>query len=311
MAVSAPRKPFATIYDGATDRFVRKFGSRPKGGSAPVDPKAKVVKALMPNVGLQVAYERKLLALARDMHASVTYWIKAKYRAAEPATIARDEPAWRILTRAMKGLADRWIGKFDEMADQLAIHFARSVADRTDADLRRILTDGGMMLPQWKMTAAPRDALMGIVQTNVSLIKSIPREYLAQVERDVMLSVANGRDLSSLADDLEAHYGVTKRKAQQIALSQNQMATAALRKVRFVESGIEQAVWMHSSAGKTPRPTHLAAGRAGVVFDVAKGWYDPHEERFIQPGELIGCRCSCRPVIPGLAIGKPKRGWAA
>src|SRR5208337_1058761 len=145
---------------------------------------------------------------------------------------------------------------------------AQSVATRTDASLRKILTDGGFALKDWTLTAAQRDALGAIVAENVSLIKSIPREYLGRVERDVYRSVAAGRDLKQLTDDLQEHYGVTRKRAKFIALDQNNSATAKLARVRLLNQGLKQAIWMHSSAGKIPRPTHLAAGRRGQVFDL-------------------------------------------
>ena len=39
---------------------------------------------------------------------------------------------------------------------------------------------------------------------------------------------------------------------------------------------------------------------AGVSFDVDKGRYDPAVKKFIQPGELINCRCTAAPFLPGV-----------
>src|SRR5208337_4072692 len=272
--------------------------------------------AMRPNVGLASSYAARLTALIDEMHNSILYWLRAAYRANPPATMAMDDVSWRSIQKAMKELARRWMGRFDIMAERLAKYFAQSVATRTDASLRKILTDGGFALKDWTLTAAQRDALGAIVSENVSLIKSIPREYLGKVERDVYRSVAAGRDLKQLTDDLQEHYGVTRKRAKLIALQQNNSATAKLARVRLLNQGLKQAIWMHSSAGKIPRPTHLAAGRRGQVFDLAKGWYDPnaHGEGkgdWILPGVLPNCRCSMRPVIPGVPIGKVKPGFAA
>ena len=274
-----------------------KASGKPAGGRRP---SVAVGRPLHPNLGLAASYGARLTSLIDEMHRSVIYWLKAEYRANPPATMAFDDLASKTLAETMKGLAKRWLGRFDEMAERLARYFAQSVSKRTDDALRKILSDGGMALRDWKTTAAQKDALAAIVHENVSLIKSIPREYLGKVERDVMRSVAAGRDLKQLEDDLQAHFGVTRDRARLIAVDQNNKATAMLRRVRAVEAGTFTWEWMHSSAGKTPRPTHLAAGRRGQRFDIREGWFDPHEGRKVQPGELIRCRCTCRPVFPGL-----------
>jgi hypothetical protein len=77
------------------------------------------------------------------------------------------------------------------------------------------------------------------------------------------------------------------------------MATGALLRVRELEIGLDEAVWLHSHAGREPRPTHLA--NHGNRYKIAEGWYDPAEKRFIIPGELISCRCTHRVVVPGFS----------
>jgi hypothetical protein len=37
----------------------------------------------------------------------------------------------------------------------------------------------------------------------------------------------------------------------------------------------------------------------GKVYDITKGMWDKVERRFVFPGELISCRCTSRPIVPG------------
>ena len=138
-----------------------------------------------------------------------------------------------------------------------------------------------------------------MVGENVALIRSIPRRYFDQVEPAVMRSVAQGGNLRQLSDDLRRIGKVTQRRAEFIARDQNSKALAALSRISSLEAGVTQGVWVHSGAGRDPRPSHVKAGRDRVVFDLRKGWYDPDEGRHIMPGYLINCRCTYRPVIPG------------
>jgi uncharacterized protein with gpF-like domain len=212
--------------------------------------------------------------------------------------MALDESAAVAMRRAIRALRRRWLAGFDEMAARLARYFADTARRRSDEQLKKILRDGGLTV-EWRMTPAMRDVVESVVAENVALIRSIPRESLDRVEGAVMRSVQQGRDLKLLYDELREGFGVSKRRARLIARDQNNKATSMLQRARFVESGIRECVWMHSHAGKTPRPSHVKAGRDKARFDPATGWWDPDEGKFIWPAVLVGCRCTCRPVVRG------------
>lgn len=214
--------------------------------------------------------------------------------------IAQDESPAEALRKSMKDLSSRWVRRFDEMAGKMAGYFAQSVERRTAASLKKIMRDGGWTV-EFKMTPAMRDVLDATVNANVSLIKSIPSQYLSQVEGMVMRSVQSGRDLRQLSKDLQEQLGVTKRRAAFIARDQNSKATSALSRARELELGLEYAEWVHSGGGKHPRPTHLKAGREKTRFKISEGWLDPALGRYIQPGEEPNCRCIRRPLIKGFS----------
>jgi SPP1 gp7 family putative phage head morphogenesis protein len=198
----------------------------------------------------------------------------------------------------IRRLAKRWQSRFDEAADRLAEYFAQDIEKRSTTQLRRILKDGGWSV-KFEMTPAMKDIFEATVQQNVALIKSIPQQYLTQVEGMVMRSVQSGRNLKQLTDDLQKRLHVTRDRAELIARDQNNKATSAFTRARQQELGVKRAVWVHSHAGKEPRPTHVHMD--GKTYDVTKGMWDPHEQEYIWPGQLINCRCFSRPVIEGLS----------
>ena len=234
------------------------------------------------------------------MAASVDYWLKATYRKNEDRIVAEDESPADALRRSMKDLAKRWTAKFDDMSVNMAEYFTQSVEKRSTAAMKKILADGGWTV-RFVMTPAMKDIADATVHANVALIKSIPEKFLADVEGSVMRSVQAGRDLGSLTEDLQKHYGVTRRRAAFIARDQNNKATAAFKRARELELGIEENEWLHSHGSREPRPTHVEAGRKRTRYKVATGWYDPAAGRHIQPGELPGCKCVGRPVIKGFS----------
>jgi len=199
--------------------------------------------------------------------------------------MALDASPAEHLRKAFAKLRKRWLRNIDEAAPKLARWFAQSAARRSDGVLARILRDGGFSV-KMQHTPATRDILEASVAENVALIKSIPQQYLTQVEGIVMRSVQTGRDLEQLTRDLRAQFGVTKRRAAFIALDQNNKATAAMTRARQMEFGLK-AIWRHSHAGKKPRPTHVANDRQ--PYDPVEGWFDPHERKRIWPGTLINC----------------------
>jgi SPP1 gp7 family putative phage head morphogenesis protein len=257
----------------------------------------KVLSPVHPNVGIRAAYKRKILALVDEMIASYRHWVSAVYRKHPPA-LAQDETPSKALERELRKLAKRWRKNFDVAAKELAEYFAKSVEARSRRALMQILKKGGWTV-QLKMTPAMRDVMGAAVAENVALIKSIPTQFHTQVEGLVMRSVVAGRDLAPLTRDLQKQFGVTRRRAELIAHDQSNKATAAMTRARYVDMGIERAIWMHSGGGKTKRPTHVA--NSGKPFDINAGWFDPDPKvrKRIQPGELINCRCVCRPVVKG------------
>lgn len=272
-----------------------------------------VLRAIRPNIGLRAAYRRRLLDLIEDMRASYDRFLLAAYKKHEPEMlIATDShlppivEVWTVmdatpakeLQRALKKLRRRWKGQFDEAADRLADYFARASANRSDAELRSILRKGGWTV-KFKMTAAMRDVMAATIAENVALIRSIPDEFYTDVEGLVMRGVTAGRDLKVIADGLEQKIGVARRRAEFISRDQVNKMTASFTRVRQVELGITEAIWLHSGGGKKPRPTHVK--KSGKRYDVAKGWYDPAVKRFILPGSEPNCRCVSRPVIKGFS----------
>ena len=246
--------------------------------------KKQKLKAVFPNEGIKLSYEKKLIQLIEEMNKSISYWVKVAYKN-NPPEFAQDVSA-NDIQKYLRGVFRRWQRRFNEAAPELAKYFAQNVADRTETDLKNILRKSGISI-KFQMGQTAKDALAAIVNENVSLIKSIPQQYLTNVEGLVMRSVLAGRDLQELTKELQHQYNVTYKRAVLIATDQNNKATSHILKIRQLDAGIEKAIWLHSHAGKTPRPTHVANN--GKEYDIKTGWYDPHEKKYVWPGMLINC----------------------
>lgn len=273
-----------------------------------------ILTAVRPNEGLQAIYRRKLFQIIEQMHASVLYWVTARYKANEPKMALDALPA-TALRDLMRKLSRQWQMNFMEAAPALADYFAKAVNKRSDYQLEQILKRGGFSVA-FRMTRPMQDVMAATIGEQVGLIKSIAQKYLTDVEGLVMRSVSEGRDLKTLTDALgpivnlkrigmgrkpgesdKSLLARTKRRAALIARDQNNKATATMTRVRQDQLDITEAIWQHSHGGKEPRPTHVA--NSGKRYKIAKGWYDPAIGKYIWPGTEINCRCVSRSVIPG------------
>lgn len=259
----------------------------------------KLLPAVQPNAGIRALYFRKLTALIKAMSRSYEHWLRASYRA-NPPKMALDALPARELERRLRLLGIQWEQRFATAAPMLARYFAQSAARQSERVLKKILRDAGVTV-RLTMTPQLRDIMQATVNDNVSLIRSIQSEYHTQVAGIVMRSVTEGRDLSLLSKELAKRYGITERRAADIALNQNNQATSAIQRERQVSLGLEDGIWMHSHAGKVPRPTHLANDQKR--FSIREGWHDPDPKvnRRIWPGQLIKCRCTWRPIVRGFS----------
>lgn len=263
-------------------------------------PRPVVAPAVIPNRGVQAWYQSRLDALVSAAHDDLLRLLTAAYGTTAPPDIgfAADAPP-RIpaIERALAAWAAKWSKQFDKMSLDLAKRFTsrnfRATQYSMEASFKRV----GFTV-SFKPTRASMQAARVVVAENVGLIKSVPQEYLTDVQSKVWDSVRAGADLSTLSQGLRQTYGVATRRAALIARDQNNKAKAVIENTRRQELGIKQAVWQHSSAGKVPRPTHVAANNK--LYDLDKGMYDKDEKKYVWPGQLINCRCTSRPVLPGV-----------
>jgi SPP1 gp7 family putative phage head morphogenesis protein len=151
---------------------------------------------------------------------------------------------------------------------------------------------------EFKPTRASMQAYRAVAAENVGLIKSIPQEYLTDVQSNVWESVKAGADLSTLSKNLRETYGVAARRAAFIATDQNNKAKAIIEDTRRNELGIQEAIWQHSHAGKVPRHTHVRMN--GKTYKIGVGMYDSAVKKYVWPGTEPNCRCTSRAIIPPL-----------
>ena len=144
-------------------------------------------------------------------------------------------------------------------------------------------------------TRAQVEAYRAVLADRVALIVEIPAKHSKALQDTVWRSVIAGGDLSALSIELRQKYGIATKRAAAIAIHQWSMARVVMENVRRLEIGITDAIWVHSGAGKSPRPSHVAFN--GKRFKIATGAY--LDGKWVWPGSEPDCLCTSRSVIPG------------
>ena len=264
--------------------------------------KPKTGKAAVPNAGLEAAYRRKLDVLIKGMNDDIQRAVKSAYRKRE-SEITGDASPSKSLIKLISKYMKKWTLKFNNEAEVVAKWFVTRADNSTKVLMGRNLAKASGMTVRFQLTKHVENMLDDLVAVNVDLIKSIPRQYHAQVNEAVMESVKAGRDLGGLTDALEGKNGITRRRAAMISTDMNNKATEAIGLERNKSLGITHGIWKHRSGSKQPRASHIEAN--GKIFPLDKGLMI--EGRLLFPAEDYNCRCTFSPVIPEL--DKKSKVW--
>lgn len=276
-----------------------------------------VLGAIVPNVQTEVAYRNALAKAIANMTASYEYWMRSKYRRALDTNMAAGRlPDPTTAQDALPGPSESASDMFDELARLRAHweqHFHRMSAKLATQMLEAMYADNtrswGSKLKragfdiELQLSPPQKLILKAKLPENVALIRSIQQDYHKDIEGIVSRNFLKGRDLATMAEEIQERGGVSTRRAALIARDQSNKATAQMNAARQQELGLNWATWIHSSAGKEPRHTHVKAGREQWIFDTQAGINFGDSFGQVLPGEAINCRCHSRTIIPALGRG--------
>ncbi|MFZ5440474.1 MAG: minor capsid protein [Myxococcota bacterium] len=139
--------------------------------------------------------------------------------------------------------------------------------------------------PQWAQR------IETFTEENVGLIRSIPEEYLAQVQRTVLRGIAEGSRWEDLVDTIGERFGVAESRAALIARDQVGKFYSSLNAARQQDLGLTHFFW-RTAGDERVRPEHVALN--GERFS----WNKLPAEGM--PGTPINCRCNADPDVEAL-----------
>jgi len=256
---------------------------------------------LVLSAGVEARYDAAVQKLVRQMLDATEREVTALFSgpvavASHVTTDASISSQSRIL---MNALHDRFSVLFRGAARGLAERMVDEVQTNSATGLRRSLREiaGNITIKTDTLKSGPvAEIVKASVQQNVSLIKSIPEQYLARVNRAVTRAITSGNGLQDLQPFFEKMRGQTERSARNMALDQTRKAYNAINGERMKGAGIRKFEWIHTGGGQKPRPEHVEMHGNVYSFDDPPV-IDPRTGEKGLPGQAPNCRCTMRPVL--------------
>jgi SPP1 gp7 family putative phage head morphogenesis protein len=239
-------------------------------------------------------------AMLPAMKAALVSGLKGKFRS---DALRSDKPSARqdkpddlatIITAIERSYFDAWT---DARFAGIVQPVAASTATLQHAQLTRQFKTGLGIEPT-KNEPWLKDAIADFTESNVSLIKSIPKQFFADIEPRLAHAVSQGLRAEEIAPMIEDRYRVSRSRAALIARDQVGKFFGALNEERQGNLGITSFIWRTAMDNRV-REEHEAL--EGKTFE----WGDPPSEGI--PGEAINCRCYAEPVLSDVfdALGVP------
>ena len=246
-----------------------------------------VLPLIPPSVRIQKEYERMMMGMIDEIRADVIRDIVKPFK----NDLAMDGVTdW--LSHVMDAVINRWSYNLDRIAPEMAKVFVGKSKSNYERRLLSILRRRGFTVG-FNHSQYVEEQMQVALGENIGLIKSVGEQYLDRVRLSVWQSVKGGYDVEGLIKRLREIDGMSERRAKIIANDQIGKINDSIENARALELGVTKAVWMHSSASKEPRPSHVKAN--GMEYDLNKGaWID---SEFIFPRDKIGCKCGKRLII--------------
>lgn len=253
--------------------------------------------ALISSASIADQYQKAIVALVKKMAEESEKELRKMFNDPGYAMDAVDgNPASRA--RIIINYLKRKYGKyFNRLAQVATERMIKQTIKHSTVTLNMSLKDIAKDLeldPAFLNSGRLREIVTASTQEAAQLIKTIPEQYLSQVQGQVMRSITTGSGLQTLVPFLREKYGQNVRKARNVAHDQTRKVYSSISNARMVNAGVEEFEWCHSHGGKTPRQQHLDWN--GKVFRFDK---PPVDDSFgaVLPGIAINCRCFARPIL--------------
>ncbi len=270
------------------------------------DPVAKG-KPLPPSAAIRVWYDRQLTDITNAMLADYEKEINEAFDRPEVEHYyAQDAAANDFFQFVFKRLQKKWSDIYKGFAAKYATEFVDKIDTHSKAATWFSLSAAGVRQPKTTYTTNVENILGGSVDFNHTLITGIQQDLHDKLYKSIMLSVTSTvperQGSSGIQNALKEAKIFSKDRIDLITRDQTSKINASLSSERMKQNGVTHFEWMHSSAGKVPRESHVKMD--GEIFEVddprlwqVGGEFGLKKGDLGPPGWAINCRCRAKPVI--------------
>jgi SPP1 gp7 family putative phage head morphogenesis protein len=257
-------------------------------------------KTCAPSTAVQVWYQTQLLALSRAMIADYQKEIENVLDHPEVFSHFAADAADDVFKFVLKKLRKKWDDVFKGAAAKLSPEFVDKVDQTSKSSTWFSLSNAGIEAPVSQYQAGVAATKGAASDFNFTLITNVSKEVHEKVYTAVMLSLTSPdpeqQGKQGIVAALRDIGGFSEKRIELIARDQNAKLFSSLTIKRLDDAGVTHFKWLHSSAGKVPRQTHI--DRDGVIYriDDPRLWEGPKSDQG-PPGWAINCRCRMRPMI--------------
>jgi len=296
----------------SSTRITRAMVDRRPKPKLQVDPSPSITTQYFRDLNRLV---RKVMRLAKELIFPVLDKYESRYAMAPQATRGfQDDDFGLELENAFRGLESQLEG-LDRMAERIATDrlsqankehrrkFVKAWNEEYGVNVSKQLAEPVVIYGRLKDadTVVP---IKQAIRRNVDLIKTIPKQNLAQIRKAIEEGIKNGDDSYSLKKVIKELEGKNKNRAKLIARDQLQKLNSNLNQARQQTLGIRGYIWRTSNDERV-RQSHK--DNNGKRFQ-----WDKPPSGTGHPGDDIQCRCVAEPdlgeLIPSLNPDLQKLG---
>lgn len=182
----------------------------------------------------------------------------------------------------------------DPWAQSVAGYMLADTARRDEQMWKRNAKEMGIALRAEIQQAPTGHLLQTLLNENVALIKSIPREAAERVHEMTLSGLVDSRRAAEIAREILRTGEVTEARARTIARTEVARTASLLTEARARYVGSEAYIWHATKDGRT-RDSHAEMDGKVVRWDSPPRLSDG---TVTHAGQIFNCRCWAEPIIP-------------
>lgn len=258
-------------------------------------------KPMIPSAAIEIWYRRRLQeltdAMIKDYREQV---MSAMNEGSVREVFAQDAAAASVFKSLFERMDAKWERVYNGFANETAKEFVEKSTTYADASAGFSISSMGIERPVMAYNSNITNTIGAAKDFNFTLITGIQEEIHEKIYDSVMLSLTSPnpeqQGQSGIENTLKEIGGFSKERIKLITQDQTSKLYSSLSDERMRQNGLDKFMWLHSSAGKVPRQSHV--DKDGEIFslDDPRLWEGKKSDQG-PPGWAIRCRCRKIPIL--------------